>query len=325
MSIYQSLETVKVPAGSATIYGLDQSFLKKNKFLNQTKGIILFVHGFNSSAQIWGDDKNGFVASTIQNHYIPFVIDFSDSLNGSIINLADQDLFSMVDYVRNFLQNNHLTNKRLPLFFITHSMGGIITRYFFSLKHQHAKHTASDLHNLNIKAIALLGVPNHGISKANSDNFVTKMEKIIGEFNSLAGEKHSVTLVNKAFFQLLSGNSIISSLLADLPSNMWPELFWMNFIASKDIVVDRTSSFFPPEEVSYLKNNFYQTEFDATHMRNPFHAFTDALHNKIPFTDSKLFSKIESKTPDFLGYLTKEPIYANTELIEEFFRFIKDF
>ena len=104
---------------------------------------------------------------------------------------------------------------------------------------------------------------------------------------------------------------------------MWPELFWMNFIATKDLVVDRPSSFFPPEEVVYLKKNFYQADFDATHMKNPLHSFSDAVYSKIPFSDSKLFSKLESKTPDFLGYLTKEPIYANAEVIGEYFKSIK--
>ncbi len=323
MNSYQSLVTFETPDGNATLYGLEQSFILENKFLKHLQGIIIFVHGFNSSAQIWGDKDNGFVSSAIKEQYLPYVIDFSDSLNGSIVNMADWDLYYVYDYIKQFLESQGLKNKHVPINFVSHSMGGIITRYFLSLKHDHPNHSASDLKAFNIKSVALLGVPNHGISKRNSDNLVSKMEKFILDFNSYAGKKYSLKLADKAFFQLLSGNSIITSLLNDLPSNMWPELYWMNFIASRDIVVDRISSYFPPEEVNFLKKNFYQTDFDATHMRNPFHAFTNALVEKMPFSDSKMFAKIENRTPDFLGFLTKDPIYANKSLIQEYFKLIK--
>ena len=318
MSSFQSLSTKDVSDGTATIFGLEQSFLKKEKFFSKAQGVLLFIHGFNSSAEIWGNQSEGFVSSAIKKKYIPFVIDFSDSFNGSIVNLADQDLFFLFEFVRTFLKD-HFTSQQLPIHFVAHSMGGIILRYFLSFNHKHTNHTAEDLKKSNLKSAALLGVPNHGISKSNSDNLVSKMEKFIMDFNALAGKKYTLKLANKAFFQLLSGNSIIDSLLENLSSNMWPELFWMNFIGNRDIVVDKNSSFFPTEEVEYLQSNFYQMDFDATHMRNPFHSFTNALVKKIPFTDSKFFSRIEKKTPDFLSFLTKDPIYANTSLIEDYF------
>ena len=325
MNSYKELDTFKVPDGTSTLFGLEQSFVKKNRLLSKTKGIIIFIHGFNSSAQIWGDEAQGFVSVAIDKRYLPFVIDFSDSFNGSIVNLADFDLWYAYKYVKDFLASTYSNDKIPSINFVAHSMGGIILRYFLSLKHDHVNHQASDLQSDPIHTVALLGVPNHGISKRNSDNFVSKMEKIIKDFNTFAGKKRSLKIANKAFFQLLSGNSIITSLLENLYTNMWPELFWMNFIAERDIVVERNSSFFPPEEISYLQDHFYQNEFDATHMRNPFHAFTNALHEKIPFTDSKLFAKIEDKTPDFFGYLTKDPIYGNNDLVEEYFRLITPF
>lgn len=318
MSSYQLLKDFSVPDGTASIFGFSESFLKK-KILSNAKGIILFVHGFNSSAKIWGDENNGFVSLSIKNQFIPFVVDFSNARIGSIANMANFDLHFCFIYIQDFLSKNKAKKTPLPFHFVAHSMGGVITRYFLSTTVPHDNYDVSELKMTNIKSVALLGVPNHGISKSNSDNFVAKMEKIISDFNSFSGPKHSIKLVDQAYFQLLSGNTIITSLLNDLSTNMWPELFWMNFIAQFDIVVDHNSSFFNEDEVAFLGDNFLQKEFDATHMKNPLKKFTDMATKKIPFNNNKFLSSLEIKKPDFLGYLVNEPIYANKDLMKEYF------
>lgn len=321
MTTFDKITSFDVPDGTTTLFGFNESDLKELRLLDHPKGIILFIHGFNSSAQIWGDEKTGFVSESVDKRYIPFVIDLSNSINGSIINLADYDVFKSFNYIQDFLGKEISKNIHPEIHFVAHSMGGIILRYFLSTHHKHKYHNPADFKKLNFKSVALLAVPNHGISKSNSDNFVAKMDKLIQNFNSLAGEKFSIKLVNKAFYQLLTGNSIIDSLLQNLDTNMWTTLYWMNFIADKDIVVDHISSYFPPDQISYLENNFYQTNFDATHMKNPFQTFTDAVRRQIPFSDSSLYSKIEQKT-NFLGFLTKDPIYANKDLIKDYFNHI---
>ena len=329
LSSFDKITTFEVPDGTTTLFGFDTSFLKSKKLISHPKGVLLFIHGFNSSAQIWGNEDTGFVSESVKQGYLPFVIDFSDSFKGSIVNLSDYDVFYCFKYIQEFYHDNvdryNLPNKH----FIAQSMGGIILRYFLSLQHTHKNHNPADFQKMNFRSAALLGVPNHGISKANSDNLVSKMDKIIKDFNSFAGEKFSVKLVNKAFYQLLSGNPVIETLLKDLPTNMWPQLQWLNFIAKRDIVVDRVSSYFPPEEVAFLMDHFHQEDFDATHMKNPLHSFTDpiqglkdSLQEKMPFADKNILAKIEKRTPDFLGILTKDPIYANKDLIKTYFNFI---
>jgi hypothetical protein len=322
LNSYTLLKSFKVPDGNSSIFGFEELFLDKNNLFSNPKGIILFVHGFNSSASIWGNEKEGFIAAALNNNYIPFAIDFSDPLHGSIVNFADIELVNLFNFSQLYIREKIQQNRAIPIHFVAHSMGGIILRYFLSSSYSHPNHSIDDLKSSSITSAALLSVPNHGISKVNSDNLVSKMEKLISDFNSFVGKKHGIQLANKAFFQLLSGNSIISTLLQNLPLNMWPTLFWMNFIAERDIVVEHKSSYFSEKEVSYLRNNFKQVEFDATHMKNPFYSFTNKIQGKIQekitFNDNGLIAKFEKKFPDF-GFITKDPIYANDMLIKLYF------
>ena len=319
LTSFQQLISFEVPDGTSAVFGFDKSFLKKNNLLSHPKGVILFIHGFNSSAKIWGNESEGFVEKALAHKFIPFVIDFSDPRNGSIINLADADLWFTFEFISKFLKTNFSSDNYPPINFVAHSMGGVILRYFLSTEINHKHHGSTELQKFSCKSAALLSVPNHGISKANSENIVRKLEKFIFDINSISKQKFSLHWPNKAFYQLLTGNSIIEQLQKDLPSNMWKEIYWMNFIAEKDLVVDKISAHFEAEEITYLKDNFLQKEYDATHMRNPLESFTDSLLEKIPFTDTKFFTNLEKKTPDVFGYVIKEPIYANEDLIDDYF------
>ncbi|OLS27880.1 MAG: hypothetical protein HeimC3_01740 [Candidatus Heimdallarchaeota archaeon LC_3] len=86
-----------------------------------------------------------------------------------------------------------------------------------------------------------------------------------------------------------------------------------NIIASRDIVVNRESAIFYPEEINY-HNNFQQLEFESLHMKNPFEwrELSD-LFNKSDLKRVK--TEIEQKIP-FIGYFSLKPIYANTEVIK---------
>lgn len=319
LSSFLKLTSFKVPNGTADLLGFDLSYLKKQSWFSKPKGVILFIHGFNSSGHIWGTESEGFVSLALKNRYIPYAVEFSDSFGGSLINLANYDLAYSFNFVIETLKPAFSSKKFPKIHFVAHSMGGIITRYFLAKNFSHPKHSIEELKKLPLTSVALLSVPNHGMSKANSERVVKRLEKLVVEINAYSPTKYGLHLPENHFYQLLSGNNIFQGFFNDLSTNMWPEIYWMNFIAERDIVVEKKSSFFEPEEVTFLGKNFYQKEYDATHMRNPLESFTDSLKGKIPFFDTKVFPNFEDTKLDFLGYVIKGPIYANEDLLSDYF------
>ena len=319
MSSFKTLTSFKVPNGTSELLGFELSFFKKESWFSKPKGIIFFIHGFNSSGHIWGTDTDDFISLALKNHFIPYAIEFSDSFGGSLISLANYDLAYSFNYILETLKPVFSSNKFPNIHFVAHSMGGIILRYFLSTIFSHPNHSIEELKKLPLTSVALLSVPNHGMSKANSERFIKRLEKLVVEINAYSPKKYGLHLPENHFYQLLSGNNIFQGFFNDLSTNMWPELYWMNFIAERDIVVERKSSYFEPEEIEFLGTNFFQKEYDATHMRNPLESFTDSLKGKISFFDTKIIPKIEDSKLNFLGYLIKGPIYTNKELISDYF------
>ena len=91
---------------------------------------------------------------------------------------------------------------------------------------------------------------------------IIRLEKALEQERKI--NKFIDPLSKTTFYQLFSGNKIISSLTENLEQNMWQRLYWINFIATKDLIVSSESSHFKSEEVAYLKkeNQFcFRTRF----------------------------------------------------------------
>ncbi|HKZ40517.1 MAG TPA: hypothetical protein VJ044_06110, partial [Candidatus Hodarchaeales archaeon] len=59
---------------------------------DRPKGFTFFVHGFNSSSEIWGDRNTGLVQAFYEIGFNCYAINFSNSVTNSIRTLADEEL-----------------------------------------------------------------------------------------------------------------------------------------------------------------------------------------------------------------------------------------
>jgi hypothetical protein len=267
-------------------------------FKSENRGTAVFIHGFNSSYKIWGNlnEPNSFFKQFYDYGFNCYTVNFSNTILTSITELADEELEQSIDFVLSKLQEKE------KLVFITHSLGGVILRYFLDVNISHLYHNSIDLKKKgNISLIALLALKKH------DENFF----QLINSETSLR-EKIKHKIKSNVLSELYFDSKLMYTLNNDVSSNLWSEIPTYNFIASDDIIVSRESVNFHPNEIAYHKN-FHQQEFKSVHMKNPFEwrELTDFLNLK---ELKKIKSDLEERIPG-LKYFTMKPIYQNLNVI----------
>jgi hypothetical protein len=210
---------------------------------------ILFVHGFNSSSEIWLDkegEEDGFVSIASRQGLNPWTLDLSDPTLSDVRKLAVEDLHEGIRFV--------YQEKKQKLRLVCHSMGGLLARIITT--QNLLPDVPEFLSTPYLEEVALLSVPNHGYARSFSE-FTRIAEGLMDIFAGDAKEKFA-----KPFFQMLSGTSLISRLNKNPP--LCPKLSWKNCVALEDLIVTPESAMFGKVETISVPR-FEQRLFHASH------------------------------------------------------------
>ncbi|MHA2270675.1 MAG: esterase/lipase family protein [Candidatus Hodarchaeales archaeon] len=210
---------------------------------------ILFVHGFNSSSEIWLDKEggeDGFVNIASRQGLNPWTLDLSDPTLSDVRKLAVEDLHEGVRFV--------FQEKKQKLRLVCHSMGGLLARIVTT--QNLLPDVPEFLSTPYLEEVALLSVPNHGYGRSFSE--LTRIaEGLMDLFAGDTKEKFA-----KPFFQMLSGTSLISQLNKNPP--LCPDLSWKNCVALEDLIIPPESAMFGKVETISVPY-FEQRLFHASH------------------------------------------------------------
>ncbi|MFQ5977261.1 MAG: esterase/lipase family protein [Candidatus Heimdallarchaeota archaeon] len=218
---------------------------------------VLFVHGFNSSSEIWLDteDEEGFVTISSSLGFDPWVLDLSDPILGNIRKLAVEDLHESISYVY------QKKNQKLRL--VCHSMGGLLARIVTT--ENLLPDVPGFLSAHYLEEIAMLATPNHGY--ISGETFSDLVRVVEGVLDLFGGNPLKESLA-KPFFQMLPGTSFLNRLNKD-PA-LCPFLSWKNGVALEDLIVPAESAMFGKVETKSVPR-FEQRLFHASH--NEFREF----------------------------------------------------
>ncbi|MFX0113465.1 MAG: esterase/lipase family protein [Candidatus Hodarchaeota archaeon] len=263
----------------------------------QNHGIpVLFVHGFNSSSEIWLDteDEKGFASIAASNGFDPWLLDLSDPKLGDIRRLATEDLHEAIRLV--------YQEKKLKLRLVCHSMGGLLARIVTT------ENLFPDIPKFlsvsYLTEIAMLATPNHGyVSGETFSDLVRAVEGILDLFAS-DSLKRSLA---KPFFQMLPG-TLLSRLNKNPP--LCPFLSWKNGVALEDLVIPTDSAMFGKVDTRSVPR-FEQRLFHASHMEGRPHWENMSNQAKDLLKKKRTFN---------LHYLEYPPIYRHPEVADWLFR-----
>ncbi|MFW9904650.1 MAG: esterase/lipase family protein [Candidatus Thorarchaeota archaeon] len=228
---------------------------------------VLFIHGFGSNAEIWFtyDDSLGNYFKAKQMDC--WALNLSNAVTGNIKKLAHEDVLTTVDFI--YKERNQ------AVLIISHSMGGIISRYFTSpyVDHPYPLHLIEPM----IRAIALLTVPNHGVDTGD----ISRIEETVNVLrNFLKDDREPLAAdLGLGFFQLNRNSKLLRSLNTLPPLN--PNITWLNAVGTYDKVVPKNSAFFEDFEFSKLPK-FFQKEFPCDHMVYPFASTISKVLKAVP-------------------------------------------
>ncbi|UCG03887.1 MAG: alpha/beta hydrolase [Candidatus Heimdallarchaeota archaeon] len=245
-----------------------QGLAKLHRKTPDSKGSpVLFIHGFGSNAQVWFayDDSLGNYYKTLQMDC--WTLNLSNAVTGNIKTLAHEDVLTAVDFI--------YKKRGETVLIISHSMGGIISRYFTSPYVDHP-YPLKQIESM-IRAIALLTVPNHGVEAGD----ISRIEETVNVLRKFLSEDHKPLAADLGlgFFQLTHTSHLLQSLNTLPPLN--PNLLWLNAVGTYDKVVPRNSALFEEFEYKTLQN-FSQKEFPCDHMVYPFTSAIKKVIKAIP-------------------------------------------
>ncbi|MHA2225227.1 MAG: alpha/beta hydrolase [Candidatus Hodarchaeales archaeon] len=227
---------------------------------------VLMVHGFGSNSEVWFAHKKSLGNYFVNQNMDCWALDLSNDIYGNIYTLAHEELLAATNYI--FKKRNQ------PIILVTHSMGGIISRFFTS---PHFKHPYP-LQKIEkfFRGIALLTVPNHGVGSGD----ISRLEETVVYLRKiLKTEKPILPDFGLGFIQLTPKSHLISSLNLDPPLN--PTISWLNAAGSFDRVVPPKSALFEDNEINKIPH-FDQQEFPCDHMTLPFTETIQKVMNAVP-------------------------------------------
>ncbi|MFW9914836.1 MAG: esterase/lipase family protein [Candidatus Thorarchaeota archaeon] len=256
---------------------------------------ILFVHGFNSSSEIWLDteDEEGFASIAANHGFDPWLLDLSDPNLGDIRKLATEDLHKSIRMV--------YQKKKQKLRLVCHSMGGLLARIVTT--ENLLPDVPGFLSAPHLREIAMLATPNHGyVSGETFSDLIRAVESILDLFASDSLKKS----LARPFFQMLPG-TLLSRLNKDPP--LCPFLSWKNGVALEDLVIPTDSAMFGKIETISIPR-FEQCLFHASHMEGREH--WERMSNQAR-------DLLKKKRTFNLHYLEYPPIYRHPEVAEWLF------
>lgn len=184
-------------------FGIINLFGKEN---DNCKLDIVFIHGLNGDAyNTWKNEKDEIWPEWLFN-------DFNDIAVWTIgydatSSAWKKDTMSMSERGKNLIAeihaNENLGNK--PLFFIVHSMGGLIVKYILELSHQ--QHKYIDILN-NTKGIGFLATPHNGSNGANilkALNIIYRANFVVKELSKNSNE---LNRLDDSFCNLATQNNL---------------------------------------------------------------------------------------------------------------------
>lgn len=272
---------------------------------NKPRGVVLFVHGFNSSPNIWGDETTGLVGRFSDLGFQCYAIGFSNTIQEQVKHLSDWELALAIHWI--------IENEKASLALVCHSMGGIITRYYLDTSLRHEQHNPNNLEQNNrLRAVAFLATPHHGVAHRrdkyqSATSLATQEESVFG-FGKVAE-----LLGLESYYQLVYDSKVVRSLNSNIQANLWSQPRIINVVAEKDLVVDLESATLEEEEVTHVRD-FHQERFDCTHMRNPLEKPGNQLKELLA---RGYAGKVEHLVENYIPsakYLTMPPIYSCEEV-----------
>lgn len=265
---------------------------------DRNKKSVLFIHGFNSSQNIWFSYKSrdiihqGFAEKALEDGYDVWTLSLSKPKMGNLIELAEDDVLTSIKMVYKS------TSKKIVI--VAHSMGGVLCRYLTQRKI--GTKTQTKITQM-VSEIYTLATPHQGFTI--KQKFQNRLSNIIEKFENWVANKQRFPLYF-GFFQFLSQNDLFKDLNSEIYLN--PSIKWHNAIAQHDIFIHESSKL--PE--NKLKN-VDQREFKVHHFKMPFSDFLIDLIEKV---------RIKEKWISFykkLYFIENPPIYWSDEVYKWIF------
>ncbi|MFX0172812.1 MAG: esterase/lipase family protein [Candidatus Hodarchaeota archaeon] len=216
---------------------------------------ILLIHGFGSTMDIWFKYPESIGNYFIKQDLDVWALELSDGVTGNIELLAHEDLLASLHHIHE--KQNRKT------WIVSHSMGGIISRYLVSdnINHPYPLEKISKM----IEGITLLATPNHGIGSSKRNGI---LDLFIHLNNYFLGQKEAHFDTNIAFLQLTKSSDLIQSLNKE-NNCLNPAIKWQNGFGLYDKLIPVENARFKEGELN-PEISIQQKEFPVDHMVYPF-------------------------------------------------------
>ncbi|MFW9996713.1 MAG: esterase/lipase family protein [Candidatus Odinarchaeota archaeon] len=246
---------------------------------------VLFIHGIGSSTEVWFRHHDSLGTRLLELNekkrlYSIWGLQLRQATHGDIVVMAHGDLWAALETI--FEESG---GKKTRI--ISHSMGGIVTRYFTSQKVEHPY--PNNFISGTIDEVDLLAVPNHGVVEEGTALSTTlgKLKKRINRVFMNPEEEKTTHDYGLAWLQLMKQSTLMEELNRG-GKCLNPEIKWKNAVALYDKIVPVWSAKFD-ENVDKLQcSEFEQKFFEADHMNYPV----------IPELASRI-NKVLKDLPDF--------------------------
>ncbi|MFX0182697.1 MAG: esterase/lipase family protein [Candidatus Hodarchaeota archaeon] len=216
---------------------------------------VLLIHGFGSTMDIWFKYSDSIGNYFVEHDLDVWALELSDAITGNIEVLAHEDLLASLHYIHE--------KQRKKVWIISHSMGGIISRYLVSSNISHPYPLKKITKMIN--GVTLLATPNHGVGSSKGDGILDLFRHINNFFLS---QKEIDSDINIAFLQLTKSSKLIQK-LNNGKFILHPSIRWQNGYGLYDKLIPIENAEFREDELDpqiYLN----QKEFPVDHMVYPF-------------------------------------------------------
>jgi pimeloyl-ACP methyl ester carboxylesterase len=216
---------------------------------------VLLIHGFGSTMEIWFKYSDSIGNYFVEQDLDVWALELSDAITGNIKLLAHEDLLASLHYI-------HKKHRR-KVWIISHSMGGIISRYLVSnnISHPYPLKKITKM----INGVTLLATPNYGVGSSKGEGILDLFDRLK---NFFLDQKEIPSETNIAFLQLTKSSKLIQRLNRG-KFLLHPAIRWQNGYGLYDKLIPIENAKFKEDELD-AEILLKQKEFPVDHMVYPF-------------------------------------------------------